>query len=82
MGDWETAFDKLAKNYEGNGGTALSMMTKSQRIRILMVTDLDKKRCRTIGVEKISVDQTKTFINESTGPLAAIPNGGMLVKIS
>ncbi|MGA7146142.1 MAG: lactate racemase domain-containing protein [Desulfobacterales bacterium] len=82
MGGWETAFDKLATNYEGNGGTALSMMAKSQRIRILMVTDLDEKRCRTIGVEKISVDQAKTFINGSAGPLAAIPNAGMLVKIS
>ncbi len=81
VGNWKTVFNKLAKNYEGNGGTALSMMAKSQRIRILMVTDLDEKRCRTIGIEKISMDQAKTFINESTGPLAAIPNAGILVKI-
>jgi lactate racemase len=81
IGDWGTAFDKLAKKYEGNGGTALSMMAKLQRIRILMVTDLDERLCRSIGVEKISVNQAKTFIKESTESLAAVPNAGMLVKI-
>jgi nickel-dependent lactate racemase len=81
IGAWETAFDKLAENYEGNGGTALSMMAKLQRIRILMVTDLGEALCRTIGVEKISMDQARTCVKESTGSLAAIPNAGMLVKI-
>ena len=33
MGDWEKAFNRLAANYEGNGGTALSMMSKLQRIQ-------------------------------------------------
>jgi nickel-dependent lactate racemase len=81
IGDWETAFDKLARNYEGNGGTALSMMAKLQRIRILMVTNLDETLCRTIGVEKISMDQAKMFVKKSTGSLAVIPNASMLVKI-
>jgi nickel-dependent lactate racemase len=81
IGDWKTAFDKLAKNYEGNGGTALSMMAKLRRIRILMVTDLDEGICRTIGVEKISMDQTKQLATQSPGTFAALPNAGMLVKI-
>ena len=81
IGDWDTAFDKLAKNYEGNGGTALSMMVKLRRIRIFLVTDLDERLCRTIGVEKLSVNQAKTFIKASTESLAAIPNAGMSVKV-
>jgi nickel-dependent lactate racemase len=82
IGNWETAFDKLAKNYEGNGGTALSMMAKLKRIRILMVTELSDSVCKTIGIEKISMDQMRTFVKESAGSLAVIPNAGMLVKIS
>jgi nickel-dependent lactate racemase len=82
IGKWEKAFDKLAKRYEGNGGTALSMMAKLKRIRILMVTELSDSVCKIIGVEKISLDQVKMFVNGSGGSLAAIPNAGMLVKIS
>ncbi|MEJ2655788.1 MAG: nickel-dependent lactate racemase [Desulfobacterales bacterium] len=81
IGDWDTVFDELAKNYEGNGGTALSMMAKLQRIRILMVTDLDETICRTINVEKISMDHAERLAIQSTGSFAAIPNAGMLVKI-
>jgi nickel-dependent lactate racemase len=81
-GNWETAFDKLARNYEGNGGTALSMMAKSRRIRIFLVTDLDETPCRTIGVEKISMDRARKSITQFTGSFAVIPNGSMTVKIS
>jgi lactate racemase len=81
MGGWTKAFDKLAENYEGNGGTALSMMSKLQRIRILMVTELSDRVCESIGIEKISMDQARMFVKESTGSLVAIPNAGMLVKV-
>ncbi|MGD2029979.1 MAG: nickel-dependent lactate racemase, partial [Desulfobacterales bacterium] len=37
IGDWERAFNKLSENYEGNGGTALSMMSKLKRIQIFLV---------------------------------------------
>lgn len=82
MGSWGKAFNKLVKNYEGNGGTALSMMSKLQRIRIFMVTDLSEMICKTIGVEKVSMDQAKMFVNQSTGSVAIIPNAGLLVKKS
>jgi len=80
-GSWKNAFDKLAQNYEGNGGTALSMMSKSERIRILMVTILSESICKTIGIEKISMDQANLLVNQSSGSLAAIPNSGILVRI-
>lgn len=80
MGNWKNAFDRLAQNYEGNGGTALTMMSKSERIRILMVTTLGDSVCKTIGIEKISMDQVKFLVKQSTGSVAAIPNGGILVR--
>ena len=82
MGSWKKAFDRLARNYEGNGGTALSMMSKTTRIRILMATELSDSICNTIGVEKISPDQIKPLVKQSTGSLAAIPNAGLVVKMS
>jgi len=82
IGNWKTAFDRLAENYKGNGGTALSMMAKLKRIRILMVTDLREDLCRTIGVEKISMNQARMILKESAGSLAAIPNAGILVRVS
>lgn len=81
MGGWKNAFDRLAQNYEGNGGTALSMMSKLNRIRILMVTQLSDPICKTIGVEKISPDQAKLLAKQSIGSVAAIPNAGILVRI-
>ena len=81
MGNWEKAFDKLSHNYEGNGGTALSMMSKLKRIKILMVTNLNDTVCKTIGIEKISMDQVKAHIKTTAGTIAAIPNAGMLIRI-
>ena len=81
MGDWQKAFDKLAANYEGNGGTALSMMSKLKRIKVFMVTDLNRLDCDIIGVEKMSVDQAKMTVKQFSGSVAAIPSAGMLVKV-
>ena len=82
MGDWERAFDKLSENYEGNGGTALSMMSKLQRINILMVTELSDAVCETVGVEKISMDRAKMDVKPFSGSLAVIPNADQLIKMN
>ena len=81
MGGWERAFTRLAAHYEGNGGTALSMMSKLKRIKVFMVTDLSRSHCDTIGIEKISMDQAKMTVKQSLGSIAAIPSAGMLVKV-
>jgi nickel-dependent lactate racemase len=80
MGNWKEAFDRLSRNYEGNGGTALSMMSKLKRIRVLMVTELSDSVCKTIGVEKISMDRANMHVKQSGGLIAAIPNAALLVK--
>lgn len=81
FGDWNTVFRKLVENYEGNGGTALSMMSKLQRIKIFLVTDLSDSVCDTMGVEKISLIKAKTLVEQSTQAMAVIPNASLLVKI-
>ncbi len=82
MGNWKKAFKRLAANYEGNGGTALSMMSKLKRIKIFMVTDLSRSECEIIGIEKMSMDQAKMTVRQSSGSISAIPSAGMLVKVS
>ncbi|MFC1814330.1 nickel-dependent lactate racemase [Thermodesulfobacteriota bacterium] len=82
FGNWKDTFNRLAENYEGNGGTALSMMAKLQRINILMVTELGDAESKHIGFEKISMDQLKKRGKQSTGSIAAIPDAGLLVKIT
>lgn len=80
-GGWQPAFDRLAVCYEGNGGTALSMMAKTGRIRISLVTDLDGDFCRTVGVEKITMDQAIRRLKRHSGSAAAVPNASMLVPV-
>ncbi|MDA8137180.1 MAG: lactate racemase domain-containing protein [Desulfobacteraceae bacterium] len=79
MGDWNAAFDRLAANYEGNGGTALAMMAKTRRIRISLVTDLTAGVANTIGVERLSPDQARERVAGHRGTLAVIPNASLVV---
>ncbi len=81
MGGFDGAFEALIRHYEGNGGTALSMMAKTNRIRILMVTELDENVCKAMGGKKISFDTAVARIQNRDGPLAVIPDAGFLVRI-
>ncbi|THB79385.1 MAG: DUF2088 domain-containing protein [Desulfobulbaceae bacterium] len=82
MGGYESAFKKLSENYEGNGGTALSMMSKTRRIQISMVTSLSSEICETINVNKISADQVASIIGETSGTIGWIANASLLVNRS
>jgi nickel-dependent lactate racemase len=79
-GSFEAAFAMLEKKYEGNGGTALSMMGKTKRIRICMLTSLSPEDCKTLGVSKVSVDEIKQIIASEKGIMAVIRNASILVK--
>lgn len=79
-GSFENAFALLEQNYEGNGGTALSMMTKTKRIRIYMLTSLDEGTCKTLNVIKISEDNVQEMIDKEKGSIAVIRNASILVK--
>lgn len=82
MQDYEKAFAKLSCRYEGNGGTALSMMTKLQRIRIGMVTNLSDDLCRIIGIEKLEHHQVELLLKETDTNPAWIANASILVKVN
>jgi lactate racemase len=79
-GSFEAAFSMLEHNYEGNGGTALSMILKTKRIRISMVTSLDEESCKTLGVSKIGAEEVQNIIDKEKGTIAVIRNASMLVK--
>jgi lactate racemase len=79
-GSFEAAFAILEKNYEGNGGTALSMMTKTKRIRIYMMTSLDEGLCRTLNVTKVNEKDIQKIINNEKGTVALIENASLLVR--
>ncbi len=79
-GSFEAAFAMLENNYEGNGGTALSMMLKTKRINICMLTSLDEITCQTLGVTKITEEDVQKIISAEKGSIAVIRNASILVK--
>ncbi len=80
---FDKAFQLLSCDYQGNGGTALAMMTKTKRIRICMVTELSESLCQTIGVHKWHHTQVCKFM-ETVSPTETvyIPNASLLVRKS
>lgn len=81
-GGFEKAFTQLSCGYEGNGGTALAMMTKNMRIKIILVTELEENICNVVGVQKWSHSQVFSFIKTATSPIGYIPNASLLVRKS
>ena len=74
------AFNVLEKDYKGNGGTALSMMTKTNRINIFIKTALNDKICKKIGVKKIGGAMIQTLIKEFQHEMACIENASLLIR--
>ncbi|MFT5702487.1 MAG: nickel-dependent lactate racemase [Desulforhopalus sp.] len=81
-GSFETAFEMLAENYEGNGGTALAMMAKLQRIQIALVTSISNETLQTIGVEQWDHSQVSDYIStiNTDVSIACICNASLLVR--
>jgi nickel-dependent lactate racemase len=79
-GSFEAAFAMLENKYEGNGGTALSMMLKTKRIKICMVTALEDSVCEILNVQKIAEEDVQRLVSEEKGSLAVIQNASILVK--
>ena len=79
MANREIAFAALLTRYSGNGGTALSMMAKNERIDIALVTDLDETVCNRIGVRRMSLQQAEQIVHHQSR-VAIIPNSSMLIR--
>ncbi len=80
MHSFSKAFQKLSCSYEGNGGTALAMMTKIKRITIAMVTELSTADCDLMGVQKWSHEEVQDTLNSREESVAYINNASLLVK--
>jgi lactate racemase len=78
MGSREAAFDHLTAHYSGNGGTALAMMAKTERIKIFLVTDLNEDLCRWIGATRISYQEAVLRAADQR-KIAVITNASMLI---
>lgn len=76
----ERMFDKLSEKYEGNGGTALAMKAKTERIKIFMLTNLDDATCSLIGTKKSNIHEMNELINHHRGSMAIIENASVLIK--
>ncbi len=79
-GSFTNAYHMLEENYEGNGGTALSMMTKTGRIRICMMTSLDDKTCATLNVTRVGSEEVQDILDKKDGDVALIANASLLVR--
>jgi len=80
MGGREAAFDALARQYVGNGGTALAMMEKTSRIAIHLVSDLPSDLCAQIGVSYLPASGIQAMVDDHSGSLAVLPNASLLVR--
>jgi nickel-dependent lactate racemase len=79
LGGPGAAFAHLTGCYSGNGGTALALMAKTARIRIVLVTALDDALCNRIGLTRINGEEAMRWI-ETVENLAVIPNASMLIQ--
>lgn len=77
---YAAAFARLAERYEGNGGTALAMQTKTARIRVCLVTALDRTTCQRIGCDKGDLAMVARLLEEPSGTISWIANGSLLVN--
>ena len=64
----------------GNGGTALALMAKNERIRIRLLTALDPEVCRRIGVRPITALEAELLLRAEAESCAVITNASLLVR--
>ncbi|HKL66857.1 MAG TPA: hypothetical protein VJ877_03110, partial [Bacteroidales bacterium] len=78
--DKDEIYASLQKHYSGNGGTALSLVSKTERINISMVTSLSHNTCRQLGIRKLTKSEARGFIEGMKGNTAIIKNASILYK--
>ena len=64
----------------GNGGTALAMMAKRDRIRVSLVTALEPDQAALIGFDIWTPEGVQDYLDRHTGSLAVIANASLVVK--
>lgn len=82
MGGPEQAYHHLQAHYSGNGGTALALMTKNQRIAISMVSGLPVNLCQRIGLKSVDYQTLAASLRQPGIRIAIIPNSSMVIGAS
>lgn len=79
-GSKQEIFEGLKKQYSGNGGTALSLLAKTERINISMLTRLSSHTCNTLNIRKLSLQKLKSGLAGLRGSTAIIGNAGIVYR--
>ena len=77
-GEREQIFEHLEDKYRNNAGTALSMLEKSERIDIQLVTSLSNEECELMGASKCAAEDVQRLIDKERDSVAILENAGML----
>jgi nickel-dependent lactate racemase len=80
LGGREQIFEQLEDAYRNNAGTALSMLEKSERIDIQMLTSLSKEECELMGASKCTAEDVQKIIDLEQGSVAVLAYAGMLYR--
>ena len=70
--------DKLKIHYTGNGGTALSLLSKTERINVHMITSLSKEVCNALNIYTLNFKDLQSAVSRLNGNTAIIENASML----
>jgi len=79
-GGRENIFKRLSVEYKNNAGTALSMLEKTARIEIQMVTTLSAQECERMGAHFCTIEEAQKIIDMEEGSVAVLQNAGILYK--
>ncbi len=73
-------FEHLEVAYKNNAGTALSMLEKSERIDIHLVTSLSEVECGLMGASRCTAEDVQKMIDLEQGSVMILENAGMLYR--
>ncbi|MFP4489662.1 MAG: lactate racemase domain-containing protein [Bacteroidales bacterium] len=77
-GSRQDIFTSLKNNYSGNGGTALSLISKTERIKVFMLSTLDAETCDTLNIVKLNLEKLRGRLTGLEGSTAVISNAAIL----
>ena len=80
LGGRDQIFEHLEVAYKNNAGTALSMLEKSERIDIHMITSLSVEDCKLMGAFKCAAEDVQKIIDMEQGSVAVLAYAGMLYR--
>ena len=79
-GGRDQIFEYLKGSYKNNAGTALSMLEKSERIDIQMITSLSKEDCKLMGASRCAPGDVQKMIDLEQGSVAVLAYAGILYR--